>query len=109
MRLGPNLIYGPNPVTPRLLPKNKKQDDSIFQNAFYDLLQITPDKFEKTVIDDLGSKTSARDKRKEVSKKKNTAGLVQDCGELVEKGKKEKVLKVRVSTRGRIFRNTRKM
>ncbi len=24
MRLGPDLIYGPNPVTPPLLPKNKK-------------------------------------------------------------------------------------
>ncbi len=30
MRLRPDLIYGPNPVTPRPLPKNKKQDDSIF-------------------------------------------------------------------------------
>ncbi len=35
MQLGPGLIYGPNPVTPRSLPKNKKQDDSIFYNAFY--------------------------------------------------------------------------
>ncbi len=87
MRLGPDLIYGPNPITPRLLPKNKKQDDSIFQNAFYDLLQITPDIFEETIIDDLGSKTSARDKRKCVSRKKNIAGLVQDDGELVEKGR----------------------
>ncbi len=76
IRLRPALIYGPNPVTPRPLPKNKKQDDSIFQNAFYDLLQIIPDIFEETVIGDLGSKTSARDKRKDVSRKKNTAGLV---------------------------------
>ena len=109
MRLGPDLIYGPNPVTPRPLPKNKKQDDSIFQNAFYDLLQITPDIFEETVMGELGSKTSARNKGKGVSRKKKTAGLVQDDGELVEKGKKEKVLEVRVSTRGRIIRNTRKM
>ena len=91
------------------LPKNKKLNDSIFQNAFYNLLQITPDIFEETVIGDLGSKTSARDKIKDVSRKKNTTGLVQDDGELVEKGEKEKVLEVRVSTRGRIIRNTRKM
>ncbi len=57
MRLGPDLIYGPNSVTPRPLPKNKKQDDSIFRNAFYNLLQITPDIFEQTVIGDLGLKT----------------------------------------------------
>ncbi len=76
MRLGPDLIYGPNLVTPQLLPKNKKQDGSIFQNAFYDLLQITPDIFEETVIGDLGSETSARDKGKDVSRRKNIAGLV---------------------------------
>ena len=69
MRLGPDLIYGPNPVTPQPLPKNKKQDGSIFQNAFYNLLQITPDIFEETVIGDLRSKTSARDKRKGVSRR----------------------------------------
>ncbi len=109
IRLGPDLIYGPNPVAPRSLPKNKKQDDSIFQNAFYDLLQITPDIFEETVMGELRSKTSAWNKRKSVSRKKKTAGLVQDDGELVEKGEKENVLEVRVSTRGRIIRNTCKI
>ena len=64
MRLGPDLIYGPNLVTPRSLPKNKKRDDSIFQNAFYDLLQITPDIFEETVRGDLGPKTSEGNKEK---------------------------------------------
>ena len=58
---------------------------------------------------DLGSKTSARNKGTGVSRKKKTAGLVQNDGELVEKGEKQKVLKVRVSMRGRIIRNTRKM
>ncbi len=43
---------------------------------------------------ELGSKTSARNKGKGVSRKKKTAGLVKDDGELVEKGGKEKVLEV---------------
>ena len=41
MQLGPDLIYRPNPITPRFLSKNKKQDDFIFQNIFYNFLQIT--------------------------------------------------------------------
>ncbi len=65
--------------------------------------------FEETVMGELRSKTSARNKEKGVSRKKKTAGLVQDDGELVEKREKEKVLEVRVSTRGRIIRNSRKM
>ncbi len=109
VRLGPDLIYGLNPVTPWSLPKNKKRGDSIFQNAFYNLLQTTPDIFEETVMSELGSKTSARNKKKGVSRKKKTSRLVQDDGELVEKEEEEKVLEVRVSTRGRIIRNTRKM
>ncbi len=78
MQLRPDLIYGPNPVIPRPLPKNKKQDNSIFQNAFYDFLRITPDIFEETVIGDLRSNKSAWDKRKGVSRKKNTTRLVKD-------------------------------
>ncbi len=109
IQLGLDLIYGTNPVTSRPLPKNKKQDNSIFQNAFYDLLQITTDIFEDTVIGDLGSKTSTWDKRKDVSRRKNTAGLVKDDGELVEREKKKKVLEVWISMGGRIIRNTRKM
>ena len=109
MQLGPDLIYGPNPATPRLLPKNKKRDDLIFQNAFYDLLQITPDIFAETVIGDLKSKASVQTKGKGVSKKKNTARLVQDDRKLVEREENEKVLGVGVSTRGRIIRKTCKM
>ena len=53
MRLGPDLIYRPNFVTPQSLPKNDKREHFIFQNAFYNLLQISPDIFEDTVIDKL--------------------------------------------------------
>ncbi len=81
MRLGPDLIYRPSLVTPRSLPKNMKRDDSIFPNAVSDLLQITPDILEEKVMCDLDSKTSARNKGKGVSRKKKTAGLVQDDGE----------------------------
>ncbi len=58
---------------------------------------------------ELGSKTSARNKGKGVPREKKTAGLVRDDGELVGKREKEKVLEVRVSTCGRITRNTRKI
>ena len=54
MRLGLNLIYQPNLVTSRSLPKNKKHDDFIFQTVFSDHLQITPDIFEEKVIGNLG-------------------------------------------------------
>ena len=109
MRLGPDLIYGSSLVSPRLLQKNKKRDDSIFQNAFYDLLQITPDIFAETVTGDSKSKTSIQTKGKGVLKKKNTAGLVQDDEKLVDGGEQEKFSGIRVSTRGRIIRNTSKM
>ena len=52
-RLGPDLIYGPDLVTSRSLSKNQKRDDSILQNAFHDLLQITPHIFKETVEGDL--------------------------------------------------------
>ena len=109
MRLGPDLIYGPNPVIPRLSQKNKKRDDSIFHNAFHDLLQITPDIFAETITGDPKSKTPTQTKGKGVSKKKNTARLIQDDEKLVEKGEQEKFWGIRVSTRGRIIRNTSKM
>ncbi len=55
---------------------------------------MTLDILKEIVIGDLGSKTSARDKKNDVSGKKNTTGLVQDDRELVKKGEKEKVLEV---------------
>lgn len=52
------------------LPKNKKRNDYIFQNAFYHFLQITPDTFKETVLDDqcqkhlLGTKEKAYQEKK---------------------------------------------
>ena len=48
----------------------------MFQNAFHDLLQITPDIFAGTVTGDPKLKIPVQTKGKDVSKKKNTAGLV---------------------------------
>ena len=109
MRLGPDLIYGPNLVAPQSLPKNKNRDNSTFQDAFQDLLQISPNIFEETISGDLGLKIPAQNKGKGVSRKKNTTGFVQGDTELIEEGRGEEVLEVRVSSRGRIIRNTRKM
>ncbi len=109
MRLGPHLIYGSNLVIPQSLPKNKKRDDSIFRDTFQDLLQISPNIFEETVLGDPGLKLPVQNKGKGVSRKKNTTGLVQGDVEMIEKRREEEVLEVRVSSRGRIIRNTRKM
>lgn len=94
MRLEPDLIYQPNFVTPQSLPKNKTQNNSTSQNAFHNLFQITCNIFEETVIDNLKPKKSTRKKGKDILKKKNTTGLVQDDRELVKKGEKNKVLEV---------------
>lgn len=55
MQLGPDLIYKSSLVSPYFLQKNKKQDDFLFQNAFYDFFQITPDILAETVIGNLKS------------------------------------------------------
>lgn len=60
MRLGPNLIYGPNRGIRRSLPQSKKRDDSIFRDAFEGLLQITPDTFKETAVSGLGLKISTK-------------------------------------------------
>lgn len=67
--------------------KNKKQDDFIFQNSFYNLLQITPDIFVEIVTGNSKSKTSIQTKAKGLLKNKNTAGLVQKDEKLID-GKK---------------------
>ena len=108
-KIGPDLIYGPNLVPPRSLPKNKKRDDSIFRDAFQDLLRITPDIFQETFVGGLGLKIPAQNKGKGVPTKKKTTGLVQGDVGLMEEVREEEVLQVRVNTRGRIIRNTRKM
>lgn len=81
----------------------------MFRNAFHDLLQITPDIFAKIAIGNSKSKTPIQTKEKSVSKKKNTAKLVQNNRKLVEKKEKEKVLEVWVSIRSCIICNTSKM
>ena len=109
MRLGLDLIYGLNLVISQSLPRNKKQDDSIFRDAFQDFLQISPNIFEETVLGDPGLKLLVQNKGKSVSRKKNTTRLVKGDVELIEERREEEVLEVRVSSRGRIIRNTRKM
>ena len=116
MRLGPDLIYGPNPSisskntkNPGSSTRNKKHDDHVLINAFQDLLQIEPDVFEELVLDDLVPNTPIQIKGKGIPKRKNTTGSVLVGLETVEEETEGKVLGVRVSTRGRIIRNTRKM
>ena len=116
MRLGPDLIYGPNPPissknTENISSstRNKKYDNQVLANAFQDLLRIEPDVFEELVLDGPVSNTVMQNKGKGIPKRKNTAGSVQVRLEVVEKEKEEKVSEIRVSTRGRIIRNTRKM
>ena len=60
MRLGPDLIYGPNPSisskntkNPDSLARNKKFKDQALINTFQDLLRIKPDVFEELVLDNL--------------------------------------------------------
>lgn len=73
MRLGPELIYGPNSTTSDFLPKKKNK---MILNAFYNFLQITPDIFAETVIGKSKLKRPIQTKWKTVSKIKNSAGLV---------------------------------
>ena len=74
MRFEPDLIYVPDLVTCRSLLKNKKRDDSIFQNAFHDLIEITPYIFKETVEGDLGFKKTAQNKGKGIPRKKISLG-----------------------------------
>ncbi len=116
MRLGLDLIYGPNPPisskntkNPGFSTRNKKHNDEILTRVFQDLLRIKPDVFEELVSDDLVSNTPIQNKGKGIPTKKNTIGSVQVGLETVEEEREEKVSEVRVSTRGRIICNTRKM
>lgn len=81
----------------------------ISKRLSHDLLQITPDIPAETVTGDPKSKTSIQTKGRGVSKKKNTAVLVQDDEKLVDRGEQEKFSGIRVSKRGRIIRNMSKM
>ena len=116
MRLGPDLVYGPNPSgslkntkNPGSSARNKKRGDSILVNAFQDLLQIEPDLFEDLVLDDPVSCTPAQNKGKGVSRRKNTTGSIQAALEVLEEEREKEVSEIRISSRGRIIRNTCKM
>ena len=78
-------------------------------NAFQDLLRIELDIFEELDLDDLVLNTTIQNKGKGLSRKKNTTGSVQVGLGVVEEEKEEEVSEVRISSRGRIIRNTRKM
>ncbi len=116
MRLGPDLIYGPNPSvsskntqSPGPSARNKKRGDSTFINAFQDLLEIEPDLFEDLVLDDPVSYTPVQNKGKGVFRRKNTTVSIQAGLEVLEEESEEEVSKIRISSRGRIIRNNRKM
>lgn len=120
MRLGPDLIYGPkHPPSTTLSSKNttggisstrnKKRTNPIDTTAFQELLQISPDIFEEFVLDDLVSKKPVPVKEKGVSKRKNTSGLIQSGLGMGEMEREEEISDVRISSRGRIIRSTRKM
>lgn len=78
IQLGSNLIYKSNLVVPQSLSKNKKQDNSIFQNIFYNFLQIISVIFKEIVINDLRLKISVWNNKIDILKKKNSTGLVQN-------------------------------
>ncbi len=116
IRLGPDLIYWPNPSvsskntqSPGLSARNKKRGDSTFINAFQDLLQIEPDLFEDLVLDDAVSYTPAQIKGKGVFRRKNTTWSIQAGLEVLEEEREVEVSKICISLRGRIICNTCKM
>ena len=78
-------------------------------NAFQDFLQIEPDVFEGLVLDGLVSNTPIQNKKKCVPRRKNITESVQVGLETMEKDRKEEVLEVQISSRGRIICNTCKM
>ena len=84
MRLGPDLVYGPNPSVSSKntknycsLARNKKRGDSTLIIAFEDLLQIEPDLFEDLVLDVSVSYTPAQNRGKGVPIRKNTTGSIE--------------------------------
>ena len=83
MRLGPDLIYGPNLISSKNIKtsgtsaRNKKREDQALINAFQDFIQIEPDIFEELDLDDPVSNTPIQNKGKGVSRKKNITRSVQ--------------------------------
>ena len=120
MRLGPDLLYGPIPSSSTVpssknitggisSTRHKNRNDLIVTSAFRDLLQISPDIFQEFDLDNLVSKKPVLAKEKGVSKRKKTPRSIQSELGVVGKKKEEEILANRISTRGRIIRNTRKM
>ena len=120
MRLGPDLLYGPIPSSSTVpssknttggisSTRHKNRNDLIVTSAFRDLLQISPDIFQEFDLDNLVSKKPVLAKEKGVSKRKKTPRSIQSELGVVGKKKKEEILANRISTRGRIISNTRKM
>ena len=105
---GTDLIYRPNSLTPRSLPKNKKRVDYIFENAFPTFSDYTRS-FWREGHEWASVKYICLEQKKDVSRKIKTSGLVKDDGELIKIGKKEKVLEVQISICGCIICNTGKM
>lgn len=83
--------------------------DPIVTSAFQDLLQISPDIFQEFDLDNLVSEKPVLAKEKDVSKKKISPKLIQSGLGVVGTKKEEEILATRISTRGRIIRNTRKI
>ena len=119
MGLGPDLICGPKPLPSTACSKNTtggisstrntKRVNPIDTTVFQELLQISPDIFEEFVLDDLVSKKPVLVKGKGVSKRKNTSGLIQSGLGMREMDREAEIFDVRISSRGRIIRSTRKM
>ena len=120
MRLGPDLLYGSIPSSSTVpssknttggisLTRHKNRNDLIVTSAFQDLFQISPDIFQEFDLDNLISKKPVLEKEKSVSKRKKTPRSIQSELGVVEKKKKRGNLANRISTRGRIICNTRKI
>ena len=109
MRLGPNPpISSKNTKNPGSSARNKKHEDQVLINPFQDL-RIELDVFEELVLDDLLPNTPIQNKGKGVPRRKNTTGSAQVGLGTLEEERDENVSEIRISLRGRIIRNIRKM
>ena len=116
MRLGPHLIFRPNPLissknikNPGSSGRNEKYGNHALINAFQVCLWIEPDLFEELVLDDLVSHTLIQSKDKGVPRRKNITWPVHVGLGTMEEEKEENILKVQISLRGGIIWNTRKI
>lgn len=101
MQLRSNLIYGSNLFNflkntkiSSISTQNKKHKDQALINVFQDLFQIEINIFKEQDLDDLVSNTTFQNKKKYVSKRKNSTRLIQVKLGLVEKKKQKEILEV---------------